>query len=54
MVSKEILQASGSLKLCRASIEMGDLSLSEMQKPMRGDFVEARGRGQSDWYLGEG
>jgi hypothetical protein len=41
------------LKLCRASVEMDGSPFSEAQKPKRGDFVEARGRGQRGENLGE-
>jgi hypothetical protein len=51
--SKETSQSSGSLKLCRANVEMGGLLSSETRKPMRGDPVEARDRGQRGEHLGE-
>jgi hypothetical protein len=40
-VSRETSLSSGSLKLCRAGIEMGGLPFNEMLKPKRGGFVEA-------------
>jgi hypothetical protein len=52
--SKETSQSSGSLKLCRANVEMGGLPSGETKKPMRGDSMEAWDRGQRGEYLGEG
>jgi hypothetical protein len=53
-VSRETSLSSGSLKLCRAGIEMGGLPFTEMLKPKRGGFVEAWSRGQRGENLEEG
>jgi hypothetical protein len=53
-LSKEASLSSGSLILCRASVEMDGLPFSKTKKPMRGDSVEARDQGQRGEYLGEG
>jgi hypothetical protein len=54
LASKETSQASGSLTLCRAGIDMNGSPFREMLKPKRGGLVEARSQGQRGKYLGEG